>query len=87
MSFLSNHRLGSAIKIVLKVIRITVGVLLVLIGLIGGLIPIFQGWIFGLAGLALLSVDVRFVRRWYRLAKRRVYQLRKRKSGSRGPQT
>jgi len=36
-------------------IKITVGIILVFIGLIGGLIPIFQGWIFGLPGLIILS--------------------------------
>lgn len=35
--------------------RITLGVLLVLIGMIGGLIPIFQGWIFGIPGLIILA--------------------------------
>jgi|TARA_B000000609_G_C24134518_1_gene327466 hypothetical protein len=37
------------------VLKITFGVLLLIIGLIGGLIPIFQGWIFGIPGLILLS--------------------------------
>ena len=36
-------------------IKITVGIILVLIGLIGGLFPIFQGWIFGIPGLIILS--------------------------------
>ena len=31
------------------------GVILLIVGLIGGLIPIFQGWIFGLPGLMLLG--------------------------------
>ena len=38
-----------------KIIEIIFGLLLVLIGLVGGLIPIFQGWIFGIPGLLLLS--------------------------------
>ena len=37
------------------VIKISIGVVLVLVGLIGGLIPIFQGWIFGIPGLLILS--------------------------------
>ena len=37
------------------VIKISIGVILVLVGLIGGLIPIFQGWIFGIPGLLILS--------------------------------
>ena len=38
-----------------KTIEIVVGTILVLIGLIGGLIPIFQGWMFGIPGLLLLA--------------------------------
>ena len=37
------------------VVKISIGVVLVLIGLLGGLIPIFQGWIFGIPGLVILS--------------------------------
>ena len=29
-----------------KILRVVAGVILVIIGIIGGLIPIFQGWIF-----------------------------------------
>ena len=36
-------------------LRITLGFLLVIIGLIGGLIPIFQGWVFGIPGLVILD--------------------------------
>ena len=36
-------------------IKISLGVILIIIGLIGGLIPIFQGWIFGIPGLIILS--------------------------------
>ena len=36
-------------------IKIIIGIILVIIGLIGGIIPIFQGWIFGLPGLIILS--------------------------------
>ena len=35
--------------------RITFGVVLVIIGFIGGLIPVFQGWIFGIPGLIILA--------------------------------
>ncbi|MBT7945191.1 MAG: hypothetical protein HN716_03605, partial [Candidatus Marinimicrobia bacterium] len=35
--------------------RITLGIILVIIGLIGGLIPIFQGWMFGIPGLIILA--------------------------------
>ena len=36
-------------------LRITLGFLLVIIGLIGGLIPIFQGWVFVIPGLIILA--------------------------------
>ena len=36
-------------------LRITMGIILVIIGMIGGLIPIFQGWIFGIPGLIILA--------------------------------
>ena len=38
-----------------QTLRITLGFLLVIIGLIGGLIPIFQGWVFGIPGLIILA--------------------------------
>ena len=38
-----------------KTARIIIGVTLVIIGIIGGLIPIFQGWVFGIPGLIILA--------------------------------
>ena len=38
-----------------KIFRVVLGIILLVVGLIGGLIPIFQGWIFGLPGLMLLG--------------------------------
>ena len=35
--------------------RITLGITLVIIGMVGGLIPIFQGWLFGIPGLIILA--------------------------------
>ena len=35
--------------------KISLGIVLVIMGLIGGLIPIFQGWMFGIPGLIILS--------------------------------
>ena len=37
------------------ILKITLGTVLVIIGLFGGLIPIFQGWMFGIPGLILLA--------------------------------
>lgn len=36
-------------------IKITIGIFLVIMGLIGGLIPILQGWVFGIPGLIILA--------------------------------
>ena len=36
-------------------LKIVLGIILVFIGVIGGLIPIFQGWIFGIPGLIILA--------------------------------
>jgi len=38
-----------------KIIEIIVGIFLVIIGLVGGVIPILPGWILGIPGLILLS--------------------------------
>ena len=38
-----------------NLIKIIIGITLVIIGIIGGLIPIFQGWVFGIPGLIILS--------------------------------
>ena len=46
------------------IIKIIIGVLLIIIGLIGGTIPIFQGWMFGIPGLMLLGSVFPPVKRW-----------------------
>jgi hypothetical protein len=56
------------------------GSILLLIGVIGGFIPVLQGWIFILAGLTLMAPESRRARRALDWAKRRV----KRASGD-GP--
>lgn len=53
-------------------IKITIGVILVIIGIIGGFIPIFQGWIFGIPGLVILSNYFPPIKRLLRWAKARV---------------
>ena len=35
--------------------KISLGIILLFIGIIGGLIPIFQGWMFGIPGLIILA--------------------------------
>ena len=51
--------------------RITIGIILVIIGLIGGLIPVFQGWIFGIPGLIILADYFPPVKRFLIWAKKR----------------
>ncbi len=46
----------------LKILRIVSGVICILIGVIGGFIPILQGWVFILLGLGLLSKDIPYIR-------------------------
>ena len=46
------------------IFKISLGIILVIIGFIGGLIPIFQGWMFGIPGLLLLGSVFPPVKRW-----------------------
>ena len=48
---------------VLRVARIVVGLLLVLLGIVGLVLPVLQGVLFIVLGLGLLSVDIPPVRR------------------------
>jgi uncharacterized membrane protein YbaN (DUF454 family) len=64
----------------LRVFRLTLGSLLLIVGVIGGFIPILQGWIFVLAGLGLLSQESDIARRWLEWAKERARQV-----GGQGP--
>ena len=36
-------------------LKISLGIILVIIGFLGGLIPVFQGWVFGIPGLIILA--------------------------------
>ena len=47
----------------------TFGLILIGIGIIGGFVPILQGWVFILAGLAVLSSHSTFARRLNEWAK------------------
>ena len=54
------------------IIEIALGVLLVIIGLIGGLIRIFQGWIFGSPGLVILSKHFKTAKTILKWAKKKI---------------
>ena len=63
-------------KPLINTLKTIIAVILIIIGLIGGLIPIFQGWVFGIPGLMLLGSVFPPVKRWTRImilkAKRRL---------------
>ena len=48
----------------LDILKVVLGIILIIIGFIGGLIPIFQGWMFGIPGLMLLGSVFPPVKRW-----------------------
>ena len=51
-------------KPLINTVKTIIAVILIIIGLIGGLIPIFQGWVFGIPGLMLLGSVFPPVKRW-----------------------
>ena len=53
-------------------LKISLGILLVVIGFLGGLIPIFQGWMFGIPGLMILANYFPPAKRLLNWAKKRV---------------
>ena len=53
-----------------------VGLALIGIGIIGGFVPILQGWVFILAGLAVLSSHSRWARAIYNPLKARFKRVR-----------
>ena len=52
-----------------KVLDWVLGTTLIAIGVVMGFIPVLQGWVFVLAGLAVLSSHSAFARRLYEQAK------------------
>lgn len=61
-------------------LRIALGIILVIIGLIGGLIPIFQGWLFGIPGLIILADYFPPIKRLLTWAKKKAGYKEKSKS-------
>ena len=55
-----------------KSLSIIIGVVLVCIGIVGGLIPIFQGWIFGIPGLVILSKHFKTAKTILKWAKKKI---------------
>ena len=55
-----------------KTLEIIAGFTLIIIGLIGGLIPIFQGWMFGIPGLLLLAKHFKLFKKILKWSKSKV---------------
>ncbi len=62
---------------ILKALRIGLGISLIVLGIVGGMLPILQGWIFFTAGVLILARDVPFVRRWLHYAEQRIPVLKR----------
>ena len=59
-----------------KIVDWVVGLALIGIGIVGGFVPILQGWVFILAGLAVLSSHSRWARAIYEPLKARFKKVR-----------
>lgn len=59
-----------------RALRLSLGSVLLLVGFIGGFIPVLQGWIFILGGLTVMAPESRRARRALDWAKRRVKRER-----------
>jgi len=54
-----------------RIALLTLGWILLTLGFIGGLLPVIQGWPFGVAGAAILYVESRWVQRKVRRFRQR----------------
>ncbi len=57
---------------IIDILKIIFGFLLIIIGIIGGLIPVFQGWMFGIPGLIILSKYFNIFKKILRWAKTKI---------------
>jgi hypothetical protein len=60
---------GKPVGRVRKIVDWTLGLSLIGIGIVGGFVPVFQGWVAILAGLAILSSHSRWARALYERVK------------------
>jgi len=47
-----------------KLLRIPLGIILLLLGVLGFVLPVLQGWLFFSMGIVILSVDIPFLARF-----------------------
>jgi uncharacterized membrane protein YbaN (DUF454 family) len=59
------------------IVRNALGVILILLGIPGLILPVLQGWLFLAVGAVLLSVDIPFFDKMVRWIEDRVPQLKK----------
>ena len=55
-----------------RTLRLVLGTILILFGVVGGFIPILQGWIFVVAGLTLMAPESQLARRILDWAKEKI---------------
>jgi len=55
-----------------RLVRLSTGAALLLLGVVGGFVPILQGWVFIVAGLTVLAPESATARRVLEWAKRRL---------------
>lgn len=68
-----------------KTLRISLGITLVILGIIGGMLPVIQGWMFMIPGLLILSEYFPPVRRALDWAKKKAGWGAGNKAGSAEP--
>ena len=52
-------------------IRVLIGIILILAGVISGFIPIVQGWLLILAGLLIIGVKKEIIHKWLKKSKKK----------------
>jgi uncharacterized membrane protein YbaN (DUF454 family) len=67
-----------------RVLRLSAGSVLLLVGVIGGFIPVLQGWLFILAGLSIMAPESQRARSWLDWVKK---HLRRKESASTSART
>jgi hypothetical protein len=60
---------GKPVSRVRKIVDWTLGLSLIAVGIVGGFVPVFQGWVAIVAGLAILSSHSRWARALYERVK------------------
>jgi uncharacterized protein len=54
-----------------KIIKISVGIGFIILGVISGFLPVLQGWIFNLVGVVLLAEEIPFLNKYLKRAEQK----------------